>query len=535
MNTLAGTGALIRLIVRRDRILMPIWVLFMAVIPLALLSSIKELVPTEAARQAYAAESFGNSTFVMLYGRVYDAGLGGLTFWRAGFSMLVVGLISLLMVIRHTRTEEEAGRRELVGSAVVGRHAGLAAALIATIGANLVLAVLVALGLMGQDLPAGGAFAFGLAWAAAGAMFAAVGALVAQLTEGAGAARGIGVTVAAVAFVLRAVGDVSGTGADPAWPSWLSPLGWTAQVHAFRDERWWIFALAVAFVAVLTAVAFVLQSRRDVAAGLLPPRLGPAEASPALRTPLALAWRLHRGTLLAWAAGFIALGAIFGGAAQTTQDMLADNPQLLEVFERMGGTSALSDLFIAATMSITALIASGYAVQAALRMRTEEAGLRLEPLLATGVGRLTWAASHLVFALLGPTLVMVAAGLTTGLTYGASIGDVGGQLPRGLAAALVQLPAVWVLAGLTAAIFGLLPRLAPAVAWSALGLCLFLGQLGAALQLSQAALDVSPFTHIPRVPGGDVSALPLVLLTAIAAALVVFGLAAFRRRDVPVT
>ncbi len=535
MNSLAGTGALVRLILRRDRVLMPIWVAFLAVVPVALESSIKQLYPTAAGRLGYATESQDNSTFVLLYGRVYDDSLGALTFWRAGFAILIVGLISMLTVIRHTRVEEEAGRRELVGSAVVGRHAGLAAALVATIGANLVLALLLALGLMSQDLPASGSFAFGLAWLASGAIFAGVGALVAQLTEGAGAARGIGVTVVGVAFVLRAAGDLGGEGPNPMWLSWLSPLGWLAQVHPFGDERWWILALAAGLTAALVAVAFGLESRRDLAAGLLPARPGPAEAAPSLRTPLALAWRLHRGTLLGWTAGFVALGAIFGGVAESVQDLFADNQQLEDVFARLGGKAALSDVFIAGTMSITALIAAGYAIQAALRMRTEEASLRSEPVLATRVGRLSWAGSHLVFAILGPTVAMAAAGLSTGLVYGASVGDIGREVPRVLAGAFVQLPAVWVLAGLTVALFGLRPRLATAVGWAAFGACLFLGQLGAILQLSQAALDLSPFTHIPRVPGGDVSALPLVLLLAIAAGLVAVGLAAFRRRDIPVT
>jgi ABC-2 type transport system permease protein len=535
VNGLAGTGALVRLILRRDRVLLPLWVVFMAVVPASLASSIKALYPTETGLRTYAAENLSNSTLIMLYGRVYDASLGGLTFWRSSSSLLILAIISVLVVVRHTRVEEEAGRRELVGSAVVGRHAGLAAALVATIGANLVLAVLLALGLIGMGLPAGGSFAAGLAWAAAGAMFAAVGALVAQFTEGAGAARGIGITIAAMAFLLRAAGDVTGEGADPAWPSWLSPLGWAAQVHAFGDERWWVFVPVVAFVTVLTAAAFALQSRRDVAAGLLPPSLGPAEAAPALRSPLALAWRLHRAALLGWVAGFAVLGAVFGGITETAQGMLADNPQLLDVFERLGGRAAFGDLIIAGTMSISGLIASGYAVQAALRMRTEEASLRSEPVLVTGVGRLRWAASHLVFALLGPLAAMAADGLVTGLVYGASVGDPGRQVARALAGALVQLPAVWVLAGITVALFGLRPRFAPAVAWTALGVCLFLGQLGAVLQLSQAALDVSPFTHVPRVPGVDLAALPLAVLVAVAAALLALGLAAFRRRDVPVT
>ena len=110
-------------------------------------------------------------------------------------------------------------------------------------------------------------------------------------------------------------------------------------------------------------------------------------------------------------------------------------------------------------------------------------------------------------------------------------------LTTGLMVALAiawLLPAVWVLGALAVLLFGLLPRLAPA-AWAALAICLLLGQVGAILQLSQWALDVSPFTHVPKVPGGALTAAPLVWLVAIAAALAAAGFAGFRRRDVPVT
>ena len=97
----------------------------------------------------------------------------------------------------------------------------------------------------------------------------------------------------------------------------------------------------------------------------------------------------------------------------------------------------------------------------------------------------------------------------------------------------MQLPAVWVLAGLTVAAYGLVPRLAAPVAWLALSLCLLLGQVGAALQLNRWLLDASPFTHLPHLPGDAVPATPLIVLVALAAALLAAGIAGFRRRDLP--
>jgi ABC-2 type transport system permease protein len=534
MNAFAGTGALVRLIVRRDRVLMPIWILVLSALPLSLASGTAALYTTDAARQGYINDLAKSSVLLTFYGRTPGPSLGALVFWRSATGMVIMGLIGLLMVIRHTRVEEEAGRRELLGSAVVGRYAGLTAALVATAGASLVTGVLVALGMMSQHTPAAGSFAMGLAWALAGIAFAGVGAVTAQLSEGAGPARGIGIVVLAVAFLVRGVGDVSfQSGGGLSWLSWVPPLGWSYQVQAYSANQWWLFAPLTVLSVALALVAFALSARRDIGAGVLAPRLGPDTGT--MGTPLALAWRLHRGTLYAWTAGFVLYGLLVGGIAKTTSDLLGDNQQLQQILERMGGESALSDVFIATTLGLAAIIVAAYAIAAALRMRTEEASLRSEPLLATGVSRLRWAGSHLVFALLGPAVAVAASGLGAGLAYGISTGNIGREVPRVLVGALVQLPAVWVLAALTVAAFGLLPRLAATVGWVALSVCLLLGQVGAALQLGQPLLDVSPFTHIPRVPGGSVTATPLVVLTVIAAVLVGVGLAGFRRRDVPVT
>ena len=153
---------------------------------------------------------------------------------------------------------------------------------------------------------------------------------------------------------------------------------------------------------------------------------------------------------------------------------------------------------------------------------------------AVSRGRLQWAGSHLVFSILGSAAALLGAGLTMGLTYGLDAGYAGPELVRVLGAAMVQLPAVWVLVAVAVALVGLLPRFA-AASWGVLALCLLFGLVGAALQLSQWLLDLSPFSHIPKVPGAAVSATPLVSLLAIAVALGAAGLVGLRRRAIPAT
>lgn len=525
---MTGVGALIRLILRRDRWLLPLWIIPLGVIPTSYAASFATLYPTPQALQGYADASANNASFVALYGQVYGSGLGEMAVWRSGFIPLVVGLFSLLTVIRHTRTEEEAGRRELIGSTPVGRHAGLVAALITTFAADIVLGLLLALSMSSQDLPMSGSLAFGAQFAMAGWIFAGIGAVAAQLTSGAGSARGIAISVLGVAYLFRVVGDTT----DASWLSWLSPIGWGQRIEPYAADNWAPVALGIVAAVAFSAVAIALSARRDLDAGLLPQRLGPPTAAPSLRSPLALAWRLHRGLLAAWLGGFVALGLVFGGVTDGIGDLVKDSPQVKEIFERIGGLGALTDAFLSGCLGILAIIASGYAIQATLRLRTEEAAGRAEPLLATPVSRVRWLTSHAIFAVLGPALAMLVGALAMGLVYGGVIGDVGGQVPRILGGALVQLPAIWVLAGVAVAFAGLLPRIAYA-AWGGLAICLLILFVGGAVQLNQWIMDVSPFTHLPHVPGSDVTPLPLVVLLVIAVALTVAGAAGLRRRDIP--
>jgi ABC-2 type transport system permease protein len=224
-------------------------------------------------------------------------------------------------------------------------------------------------------------------------------------------------------------------------------------------------------------------------------------------------------------------GVSFGVIAQDMAQFASEDPETAKMLATLGGSGSITDIYLAAILSWIGMLAAGYAVQATLRLRSEEAELRAEQVLATATSRTGWAGSHLVVAAVGAGVVLGVGGLLAGLAHGLRAGDLGGELPRVLGAALVQLPAVWVMAAVGAALFGLAPRLVVGVTWAVLAVVLFVTMFGEPLQLSRLLIDLSPFTHLPRLPAAAFTATPLVWLLAVAVVLAAAGLAGFRRRD----
>ncbi|MBK1784977.1 ABC transporter permease [Prauserella cavernicola] len=527
---LVGTRHLVRLALRRDRIVLPVWIVVIGMLASAGAGSYEAIYPTQAERDALTASMGSNPSLTLLYGPAFDLSTaGGFTAWRFGaFLALFTALACIFTVTRHTRQEEDTGRHELLASAVVGRYAALTAGvLVAGLGA-LATGVLITVSLAGVGMPVAGSVALGAGTALTGFAFTGVAAIAAQISEYSRGANGIAAAVLGATFLLRAVGDAA---ADASWLSWLSPFGWATQVRAFADERWWVLGLLVLAALVTGLVGYLLLPRRDVGMGLIQAKPGPARAAHGLRSPFALAWRLHRGALLGWIIGFAVFGALFGSLAAGVGDVIGDSAEAQEMFARLGGSQSMVDAFLASMAGIMAMIASLYVVQATVRMRSEETALRVEPLLATSVSRLSWAASHLVFPLLGSAALLAVAGFATGLLHGLRVDDLGGQLPAVLGAAMAQLPAVWVVAGAATALFGLLPKLATA-AWAVAAVFLLISMFGPIANAGQLVLDLSPFQHIPKLPSAEFTATPLVWLSALALVLLGIGLAGFRRRDI---
>src|ERR1700722_11241147 len=278
---LTGAGALARLALRRDRIMLPVWVYVVIIGVSSNAYTFAKLYKTASSRAALVASGEGNPALLFLYGRLNGNSVGALTAWRYGvWGALFAALMSVFLVIRHTRGDEEAGRLELIGSARVGRQAPLASAIAVAVLGNVVLTVVLCLVLPPLGLPAAGSAALALAIGTCGLAFTGVSAVAAQLTAGARSARGLAIGVLGVAFLARAVGDAAGAG-GPAWPTWPLPLGWTEMLRPFAGERWWVLALPLGLFALCSGLAFALAARRDAGAGLFPDRPGRPAASDA--------------------------------------------------------------------------------------------------------------------------------------------------------------------------------------------------------------------------------------------------------------
>jgi ABC-2 type transport system permease protein len=522
--TLAGTWTLVRFILRRDRVRLAVWIVGITLLVLTTAASIEGLYPTQADLDRAAQTAEDNAALIALQGPAYALDtLGGQAVFNIGASgYVVVALMAMFLVGRHTRADEENGRTELLRATVLGRNAPVTAVLVVAMAAFAVLGALITLSMLSQDLPTAGSVLYGAAMAGFGLLFAGVTAVTVQVTEQNRTALGLAGVVLGATYVIRAVGDV-GDGTL----SWLSPMGWAQATRPYAGERWWPLLLLAGGGAACVAGAFTLLGVRDLGGGLVPPRPGPPTASEPLTRPTGLALRLQRGSLAGWALGLGLTGVSYGSIGQDVGDLIGDNDSFRDIIAQSGGS--LTDSFFTTSLLMMALIAGGFAVSSALRPRSEETSGRAEPLLATGLSRSRWAGSHLAVTLGGSVVLMLAAGLGMGLTYGIAAGDLG-QVGRLLGAAIVYVPALWVLVGVAMVLFGVVPR-ATTGAWAVLIACFVVGLLGELLDLPAWVVDLSPFQHVPQMPSQGFTLTPVLVLTGVAAALIAAGVTAFRHRD----
>ena len=218
--------------------------------------------------------------------------------------------MSVLLVVRHTRAEEESGRAELLlgrrrrPPGAADRRARVAAL------ANTAVAVLVAAGLVGSGLRGrrlGRARPAGIGLAGAGLRRRSP-AVTAQLVGPARAASGTALALLGVAVLVRGRRRLRSRAAAGCPGSRRS--AWAQQTRAYVGVRWWRWLLLVALAPSRWSSPPRCAWRRDGSgAGLLPPGPGPARGRARLAGPAGCSPRLQRGSVAGWTVGLLRSGS----------------------------------------------------------------------------------------------------------------------------------------------------------------------------------------------------------------------------------
>ncbi len=524
-----GAGLLTRAILRRERLLLTAWALSTVGIVLGGVAAAGTTYPTAADRADRLEQLQQIPMFVLFQGRAFSDTAEALAAQQAfAVGTLCAALGAVLLVVRSTRAEESAGRRELLGGLPLGRHADLAAALIVALGAGGVIAAAIAVGLVATGAPTAGSVALALVIGAAAWMGAALAAVAAQITTRTGAAFGVAFGIFYALHLLRGLGAMAGDAGR--WVTWAVPNGWLENVRPFADERWWALLPVPVWSAVVVAIAFTLANHRDLGAGLVSDRSGPARAAPSLRSVFALALRGERTTLLLWSVLVAGIGLALGYVGSGAMIAYADTAWVRAMGAGMGVDPA--EVFFVYTVFVFVFPVAIQAVLATLRMRREEMAGTGELLLSGPVERTRWAVAHMSVAFGCPAVLLAVLGVAVGTGSALSGEGSAGDITRFGGFALSLTPAVWVICAVTFLAYGVLPRLCVALGWAALA-------VGVLVEIAVKTgtvpeilfLLTSPFAHVnPYYRMTD--AAPL-LVAALALALAALGLWSLRRRDMP--
>ncbi|GGK32223.1 exporter of polyketide antibiotics [Caldalkalibacillus thermarum] len=525
----ANTGKLSRFIIRRDRIRIPVWLLALTTVTVATATAFTHLYPTQAERQALA-EVMINPAMTAMVGPGY-----GLDHYTLGammahqmlvFTAVIVGIMNILLVTRHTRADEEQGRIELIRSLPTGRLSHLAAAILVICGVNVLLALMHGFGLYllnidSMDLK--GSLLYGATLGAIGIFFAAVTAFFAQLSESSRGTLGLSFAALGLAYMLRAIGDVSNETL-----SWLSPFGWVHATEVYVNNVWWPILLMLGTALVFAILAFYLNARRDLEAGFLPSKPGRKHASPFLQTPLGLALRIQRTGMVAWGIGLFILGASYGSVLGDTEAFFADNELMQEFLNPVEGMP-LTEQFVAKLMSVISIFCTIPALMFVFKLKGEEKNNRTEQVLARAVSRTRLLGSYFIIAFAGGLLMLSLAAAGMGVAATAAMDSI----PFGtfMQAAWVYLPAMWVMIGMAVLFIGVAPQFS-GFTWLYLIYSFVVVYLGGLFQFPDWMVNVTPFSHIPQLPIEEMAFTPVIMLTVIALVLIASGFIGYNKRDI---
>lgn len=526
-----NTGRLVRFFLRRERVNSIVWLVMLSGFSIILTPFLGQMFDEQA--RTSMVEMVSNPAMIAMMGVPY-----GIENYTAGamygnmiliWTMIAVAVMNILLVVRHTRNDEENGRAEVVRSLPTGRLATLGATMIVAVIVNTALAICTGLGVAVwgvEGMGLGPSMLYGFQLGIGGLFFAGAAAVFSQLSQSSRGATGLSFGTLAAVYMMRAVGDMSSEAL-----SLISPMGLLQRAQVFVNNYWWPLLIVIFEVLAVTVLAFILNRVRDIDQGFIPAKPGRQTASVFLRSPLGLSFRLLRTSLIVWVVGIFMLGASYASILGQIDEFVASSEFYAAIIGMMPGYTT-AQMFVSMVTSIGALFAAVPALMSILRLHSEEQDGRIENILSRVVSRQKYMAGYTLVALVSSVVLQCATAAGIYLVASMTLSNPA-DLSLGylLKANLVYLPAIWVMLGITIFLIGFIPK-RTRIIWGYFGFSAFMALAGRMPDLfPEWVSKLQPFGYIPQLPVDEIHYPTLVIMAVIAIALAAAGFVFYRKRD----
>jgi len=552
---------LTRFMLRRERIASTVWIVTLLVVIAGLVPGMYGVLDPVARIELLGV--LANPAMVSMAGpayAVYHPTYGAIyANLMYIFTALTVGIMNIFLIVRHTRADEEKGRYEVVRALPIGRLANINAAMLTAVVVNTVLAVSMGLfmylgGMVGDTyMCLHGSMLWGVGLGAMGLVFAAITALLCQLSSMTRSVMAYSFVALILLYLLRAPGDM---GIGPEWIALISPLGLVLRTQVYILNLWWPVWVMLASAAIIAAGAYYLCSIRDIDQGMIPAKPGKAYGGFLLKSAPGLVFRLERFLVIMVVMGMFVLGGTYGAVLGDVEAFIASNEMYqalmlgqvmdITILEGLPVDEAIviinqslsvlgftvAEMFAGFINGMMALMGLAALIVFALKAKSEEKDIRAELVLAASVSRTKYLAGFVVIAMVSAVLLQAAIGL--GMYAAATQALVNpGDLSLGfvLSSALVYVPALWIMVGITVLLLGLAPK-ATGFIWAYFGYAFFMDLIGGMGVFPGWLARTTPFGFVPQLPMDEINWVVMGGMTLLAALLTAAGFFFYNKRDI---
>jgi len=442
-------------------------------------------------------------------------------------SAIFVSAINIFTMVKHTRTDEELGRLELIRSFPVGKSTVLIATVLTSLVLNLLIALVLVIALPlvnGDYLDIQGSLMYGLSLGIIGMFFATLTSVIVQFFENPKKVLNWSFLLLIVFYLLRALGDVNDN-----FLAWLSPLGITSRIAPFTDNNFQPAIILVLLSLILIPLALKLNELRDLGSGFIQQNYGKASASEFLISRFGLILKLEAKQIFIWGFSLLAMGIVYGSVLGNVEEFFNSLEVFANLFDNESPNAQVYS-FITFFLSIFAIIIAVPCLNILLAVKTEEKRNRLEHLFSRDISRKTVVHNYLIVSVVSSVIFTLIASLSL---FGAShlVLNESLSFTSVLTSSLSYLPAIWAMVMIALVLIGVSDRYSNLV-WLLLIFNGFISILGNLFPIADWVRSLSFFYLVPQLMMEDFNLLSIFILLSLTTVFYILGMKLYQKRDI---